>query len=88
MSQEELGKNEEILEETSSAELSQSETADVVDSNEDTTRQKVGQRQKKQRQWQRNTCEQKTMTLNQLIPVMTDISAVIHHDDDEEGRTG
>lgn len=36
MSQEELGKNEEPLEETSSAELSQSETADAVNSNEDT----------------------------------------------------
>jgi len=36
MSQEELGKNEETLEETSSAELSQSETADTGDSNEET----------------------------------------------------
>ncbi len=37
MSQEELGKNEENHEEASSAELSQSETADAVDSTEDTT---------------------------------------------------
>lgn len=37
MSQEELGKTEETLEETSSAELSQSETADVVESNDETT---------------------------------------------------
>lgn len=35
MSQEELGKNEETIEETSSAELSQSETAEVVESNDD-----------------------------------------------------
>lgn len=37
MSQEELGKNEEPQEEPSSAELSQSETAEVVDSNDETT---------------------------------------------------
>jgi small subunit ribosomal protein S1 len=37
MSQEELGKTEETLEETSSAELSQSETAEVVESNDETT---------------------------------------------------
>jgi len=37
MSQEELGKTEETSEETSSAELSQSETADVVESNDETT---------------------------------------------------
>lgn len=36
MSQEELGKNEETIEETSSAELSQSETAEVVESNDET----------------------------------------------------
>lgn len=37
MSQEELGKNEEPQEEPSSAELSQSETAEVVDSSDETT---------------------------------------------------
>lgn len=37
MSQEELGKTEEIAEETSSAELSQSETAEVVESNDEAT---------------------------------------------------
>jgi len=37
MSQEELGKTEETMEETSSAELSQSETAEVVESNDEAT---------------------------------------------------
>jgi len=82
MSQEELGKNEETIEETSSAELSQSETAAVVDENETTAESgTTAEETVEQPSASQSDDAESTDSSNDD----EDVSAVDTSDDDEEG---